>query len=103
MVSKRGRGGFVTKGTVTDARFKIIAKKRLQMVDARDQLAQLAKQTDARDKLNHLRVYQRGSGGLQLKTRGGDNRGRSNQASVHIFSIIAPLLYQNETLLALLP
>lgn len=63
MVSKRGRGGaFFSASRVTDARNKIIAKKRLTMVDARDQLAQLAMQTDARDKLNNLRVQRRGAG-----------------------------------------
>lgn len=47
----RGRGG----QKVTDARLKIIQKNRQKMVDARDKLAQIAKQTDARLKLNKLK------------------------------------------------
>lgn len=40
---------------ITDARNKIISKKRIQITDARDKLAALAKQKDARLKLNKLR------------------------------------------------
>lgn len=50
--SIRGRGN----GNVTDARFKIIQKNRLKMTDARDKLAEIAKQSDARLKLDKLRA-----------------------------------------------
>lgn len=40
---------------LADARLKIIQKNRQKMVDARDKLAQIAKQTDARLKLNKLK------------------------------------------------
>ena len=46
-----GRGG----KKMPDARLKIIQKNRQKMVDARDKLAQIAKQTDARFKLNKLK------------------------------------------------
>lgn len=41
---------------ITDARNKIISKNRTQITDARDKLAQLAKQKDARFKLEKLRL-----------------------------------------------
>lgn len=44
------------KVTITDARNKIISKKRNQITDAREKLAQLAKQKDARLKLEKLRL-----------------------------------------------
>lgn len=53
-VSVRGRGGKM----VTDARMKIIEKNRLKMTDARDRLADIAKQSDARLKLDKLRATQ---------------------------------------------
>ena len=43
---------------VEDARFKIIQKKRKTITDARDKLAQIAKQSDARLKLQKLRSTQ---------------------------------------------
>ena len=43
------------KAPITDARNKIISKKRTQITDAREKLAQLAKQKDARLKLEKLR------------------------------------------------
>uniref|UniRef100_A0A2A4JNG1 RRM domain-containing protein n=1 Tax=Heliothis virescens TaxID=7102 RepID=A0A2A4JNG1_HELVI len=43
------------KAIITDARNKIISKKRTQITDAREKLAQLAKQKDARLKLEKLR------------------------------------------------
>ncbi|XP_043463272.1 polymerase delta-interacting protein 3-like [Leptopilina heterotoma] len=52
--SIRGRGN----GGVTDARFKIIQKNRLKMTDARDKLAEIAKQSDARLKIDKLRATQ---------------------------------------------
>lgn len=42
---------------VTDARNKIISKKRTQITDARDILADLAKQKDARIKLEQMRSH----------------------------------------------
>ncbi|KAJ8722674.1 hypothetical protein PYW07_003854 [Mythimna separata] len=44
------------KAPITDARNKIISKKRTQITDAREKLAQLAKQKDARLKLEKLRL-----------------------------------------------
>lgn len=41
---------------VADARNKIISKKRIQITDAREKLAELAKQKDARLKLEKLRL-----------------------------------------------
>lgn len=41
---------------IEDARFKIIQKKRRHIADARDKLAQIAKQSDARLKLQKLRA-----------------------------------------------
>ena len=38
-----------------DARNKIIQKQRFKFKDARDRLAQIAKQGDARDRLNKMR------------------------------------------------
>ncbi|XP_013195957.2 polymerase delta-interacting protein 3 isoform X1 [Amyelois transitella] len=43
------------KLAITDARNKIISKKRTQIVDAREKLEELAKQRDARFKLEQLR------------------------------------------------
>lgn len=44
------------KTSVEDARFKIIQKKRKNIGDAREKLAQIAKQSDARLKLEKLRA-----------------------------------------------
>lgn len=52
--SIRGRGPQVIK----DARFKIIQKNREKMTDARDKLAEIAKQSDARIKLDKIRASQ---------------------------------------------
>jgi hypothetical protein len=41
---------------VTDARLKIISKKRVQITDAREKLAELAKQKDARLKIEQMRL-----------------------------------------------
>ncbi|KAK0160439.1 hypothetical protein PV328_007849 [Microctonus aethiopoides] len=51
-VSPRGRGN----STITDARYKIIQKNRAKLTDARDKLAQIAKQSDARLKLDKIRA-----------------------------------------------
>ncbi|KAL0125690.1 hypothetical protein PUN28_004633 [Cardiocondyla obscurior] len=50
--SVRGR----TSQTITDARFKIIQKNREKLTDARDKLAEIAKQSDARLKLDKIRA-----------------------------------------------
>lgn len=52
--SVRGRGSHVIK----DARFKIIQKNREKLTDARDKLAEIAKQSDARLKLDKIRASQ---------------------------------------------
>ncbi|XP_011155148.1 uncharacterized protein LOC105192600 isoform X2 [Harpegnathos saltator] len=51
----RGRG---SSHVVTDARFKIIQKNREKLTDARDKLAEIAKQSDARLKLDKIRASQ---------------------------------------------
>ena len=43
-------------GGITDARFKIIQKNRQKLTDARDKLVEIAKQSDARLKLDKLRA-----------------------------------------------
>ncbi|KAF7386494.1 hypothetical protein HZH68_013626 [Vespula germanica] len=50
--SVRGRGAHA----LTDARFKIIQKNREKLTDARDKLAEIAKQSDARLKLDKIRA-----------------------------------------------
>ncbi|KAK2583234.1 hypothetical protein KPH14_009251 [Odynerus spinipes] len=52
--SIRGRGAHI----LTDARFKIIQKNREKLTDARDKLAEIAKQSDARLKLDKIRASQ---------------------------------------------
>lgn len=52
--SIRGRGAHIP----TDARFKIIQKNREKLTDARDKLAEIAKQSDARIKLDKIRASQ---------------------------------------------
>ncbi|XP_031834298.1 uncharacterized protein LOC116427731 [Nomia melanderi] len=52
--SIRGHGSQV----ITDARFKIIQKNREKLTDARDKLAEIAKQSDARLKLDKIRASQ---------------------------------------------
>lgn len=44
------------KPNVVDARNKIISKKRTQIIDAREKLAEIARQKDARLKLEQLRA-----------------------------------------------
>lgn len=46
----------VKKKTIMDARNKIISKKRTQITDAREKLGELAKQKDARLRLEQLRA-----------------------------------------------
>lgn len=49
----RRRGNAI--GSVGDARLRIIQKNRQKLTDARDKLAEIAKQSDARLKLDKLR------------------------------------------------
>ncbi|KYN41361.1 hypothetical protein ALC56_04513 [Trachymyrmex septentrionalis] len=51
--SVRGRG---SSQVIRDARFKIIQKNREKLTDARDKLAEIAKQSDARLKLDKIRA-----------------------------------------------
>lgn len=58
---------FVRKSaTVTDARQKIIQKKRKNVVDARDILARMAKKQDARSKLLKIRETRTNNGNVQV-------------------------------------
>lgn len=41
---------------ITDARNKIISKKRTQITDAREKLAEIAKKRDARLKIEQMRL-----------------------------------------------
>lgn len=51
---RQGRRGQVL-GPADDARLRIIQKNRQKLTDARDKLVEIAKQTDARLKLDKLR------------------------------------------------
>lgn len=51
-----------------DARFKIIAKNRTKMHDARDKLSQMAKTKDAREKLTKMREARSGNGNSTLNS-----------------------------------
>jgi hypothetical protein len=75
---KGGRlGGIVTTKAAAapvasrlgDARMKIIAKKRQNLVDARDQLNEIARQSDAREKLVMLRAKKGGGKPKSLFTK----------------------------------
>lgn len=46
----------LAKSNIVDARNKIISKKRTQITDAREKLAELARQKDARLKLEQMRA-----------------------------------------------
>ncbi|XP_059483460.1 polymerase delta-interacting protein 3-like isoform X2 [Neocloeon triangulifer] len=66
-----------------DARMKIIAKKRQNLVDARDQLNEIARQSDARDKLTMIRAKKQADKPKSLFTKalgglksGGAGKGR---------------------------
>lgn len=61
------------QNVVTDARLKIIQKNREKLTDARDKLAEIAKQSDARLKLDklratHLKKNDAPIGGISRKT-----------------------------------
>lgn len=60
---KKRLGAKATIG-VTDARQKILQKKRKNVVDARDILAKMAKTQDARNKINKLRQTRSGDGSI---------------------------------------
>lgn len=46
----------LAKNNIVDARNKIISKKRTQITDAREKLAELARQKDARLRLEQMRA-----------------------------------------------
>merc|ERR1719342_1497678 len=56
---------------VTDARNKIIQKKKLQMGDAREKLGQIARQGDARDRLNKLKKVKQGVSATRIGGKAG--------------------------------
>ncbi|XP_020289681.1 polymerase delta-interacting protein 3-like isoform X2 [Pseudomyrmex gracilis] len=56
--SIRPNGSIRGRGHMKDARFKIIEKNREKLTDARDKLAEIAKQSDARLKLDKIRASQ---------------------------------------------
>jgi hypothetical protein len=53
--ARQGRRRGQVLGPAEDARLRIIQKNRQKLTDARDKLAEIAKQTDARLKLDKLR------------------------------------------------
>ncbi|KAK3932555.1 Polymerase delta-interacting protein 3 [Frankliniella fusca] len=61
----RSKNAIGRQQPITDARNRIIQKKRLQLTDARDKLCELAKQTDVRLKLENLRETRLGHNGIQ--------------------------------------
>ncbi|CAH0604743.1 unnamed protein product [Chrysodeixis includens] len=68
------------KVPIADARNKIISKKRTQITDAREKLAQLAKQKDARFKLEKLRLERaRIQGAVNTIPNKFQNRGKFNR------------------------
>lgn len=60
MFKKKNTNLRLTDAAPTDARLNIIQKRRSQIVDARDRLGQLARGTDARDKLKRIRLIKQG-------------------------------------------
>jgi len=55
------RKGIMTgKRPIADARLEIIKKKRSKVVDARDKLGEIARSTDAREKLQKIRNLKEG-------------------------------------------
>lgn len=70
-IKRRPRNGKAKPKGVTDARQKIIQKKRKTVRDARDILAKLAKKQDARTKLAKLRELKTGAkGGSNIQVIG---------------------------------
>jgi len=55
--SVKARGPLVNKNGLADARFKIIQKTRGRLTDARDKLSEIAKQTDARSRIQGRRNH----------------------------------------------
>ena len=73
-LTTKGTPGSVKKGS--DARLKIISKNRSKVVDARDKLASLARNSDAREKLEKIRNLKQGKVGVWGSTTllgGGSN------------------------------
>lgn len=65
----------LAKSNIVDARNKIISKKRTQITDAREKLAELARQKDARLKLEQMRA-KRAMGKIQGGISIPQNRGK---------------------------
>lgn len=88
MNNQRGGGG-----GVFDARLKIIQKNRSKLTDARDKLAQIAKQSDARLKLDKIRATQMSQdAGIARRT------GRNGQVSLstnNLPPMMPPILPSN--------
>ena len=91
--SLRGRGSKV----ITDARFKIIQKNREKLTDARDKLAEIAKQTDARLKLDKIRASQLKKIETQIPgiSRKAGRNGRLSLSTNKIPPIMPPAMPQN--------
>jgi len=97
MAARLGLKGGVKSGMVGDARQKIIQANRGKTGDARDKLGKMAKNTDARQKLEKLRNMKEGKlevkqvggitvtkkidGKLTLSTKGGGGPGDSKKSS----------------------
>ncbi|KAJ8679560.1 hypothetical protein QAD02_015347 [Eretmocerus hayati] len=75
-VSNRPRVTKAPNQPIQDARFKIIQKKRKFIGDARDKLAQIAKQSDARLKLQKLRATTSKKGDVMNNIRKSGRNGR---------------------------
>ncbi|KAJ9593033.1 hypothetical protein L9F63_015302 [Diploptera punctata] len=60
----------VNVGALSDARLRIIQKNRQKLTDARDKLAEIAKQTDARVKLEKLRENRSNPSGVKVSRVG---------------------------------
>ncbi|XP_049830010.1 uncharacterized protein LOC126270205 isoform X2 [Schistocerca gregaria] len=76
----RKRGG-ITK--ISDARLKIIQNKRQKLTDARDKLAEIAKKSDAREKLEKLRLKRmKGRPGSQVNANITRRTNRNGQVTL---------------------
>ncbi|XP_018314778.1 polymerase delta-interacting protein 3 isoform X1 [Mycetomoellerius zeteki] len=91
--SMRGRGSQVIK----DARFKIIQKNREKLTDARDKLAEIAKQSDARLKLDKIRAshYKKIDAQLSSISRKTGRNGRLSLSTNKMPSLMQHVLPSN--------
>uniref|UniRef100_A0A1B6G580 RRM domain-containing protein n=1 Tax=Cuerna arida TaxID=1464854 RepID=A0A1B6G580_9HEMI len=83
---RRTNSQIADKPRFVDARLKIIQKNRQRMTDARDKLSELAKQTDARNKIKGRNPK------LATQPNGWTDRGRINRDNFIRNSKPAPLL-----------